>query len=233
MKTNSQKLRNRIALAMPNLMSVGHELTTHGHFAEIYPNYLFTLHCMIRASVPLMETAMTQVTSLPNTDALRDGLVAYLSKHVHEEMHHDDWLLDDLETIGYKRNQILAQIPSPTVAALVGSQYYWMNHYHPVTLLGYISILEGYPPTIDQIEEMIRNTGYPRDAFRTLHKHAYLDPRHRDDLNSTLDDLPLTDTQISLLGVSALQTISFISEALSEVLSSYVSEEFAVQSNPS
>ena len=34
-----------------------------------------------------------------------------------------------------------------TAAALVGAQYYWIRHVHPVALLGYVMLLEGYPPS--------------------------------------------------------------------------------------
>ena len=30
-------------------------------------------------------------------------------------------------------------MPSPAVAALVGSQYYWLLHHHPVALLGFVA----------------------------------------------------------------------------------------------
>ncbi|MFP3408898.1 hypothetical protein SB757_30240, partial [Pseudomonas sp. SIMBA_065] len=55
------------------------------------------------------------------------------------------------------------------------------------------------------------------DAFQTLRKHALLDPHHRDDLNELLDRLPLTRDQQSLIGVSALHTVSAAADALNEV----------------
>ena len=38
-------------------------------------------------------------------------------------------------------------MPPPSVAGLVGSQYYWILHHHPVAFLGYVALMEGYPPT--------------------------------------------------------------------------------------
>ena len=52
--------------------------------------------------------------------------------------------------------------PSPTVAALVGAQYYWIEHVHPVGLLGYVLLLEGWPPTPETVEELRRRTGTRR-----------------------------------------------------------------------
>ena len=82
-------------------------------------------------------------------------------------------------------------MPSPSVAGLVGSQYYWIHHYHPVAFLGYVALMEGYPPTPELIDELIERSGHPREAFRTYLEHAELDPGHRDHLDRTLDSLPL------------------------------------------
>jgi hypothetical protein len=38
--------------------------------------------------------------------------------------------------------QTLSIRPSANVAALVGAQYYWILHHHPVALLGYMATLE-------------------------------------------------------------------------------------------
>ena len=41
----------------------------------------------------------------------------------------------------------LRQIPSSQVATLVGAQYYWLRHYHPISLLGHMMVMEGCPST--------------------------------------------------------------------------------------
>ena len=124
-------------------------------------------------------------------DPLAAPLARYLEEHVDEELGHDETLLDDLELLGVDRASVLARMPSPAVAALVGSQYYWILHYHPVAFLGYVALMEGYPPTPELIDELIERTGFPRDAFRTYVEHAELDPGHRDHLDRTIDSLPL------------------------------------------
>jgi len=88
----------------------------------------------------------------------------------------------------------------PAVAALVGAQYYWVLHHHPVALLGYIGLLEGFPPSPGMIEDLRARTGYPADAFRTLVAHAELDPRHGDELFELVDTLPLTPEQSAVVG---------------------------------
>jgi hypothetical protein len=147
-----------------------------------------------------------------------ERLAPYLEHHIPEELHHDDWLLDDLELLGRPRSEVLPRPPSPTVASLVGAQYYWIHHYHPVALLGYIGVLEGYPPSPALIDELIVRTDYERAAFRTMIAHAELDPGHAAELDELLDTLPLTRSQAAVIGLSALQTVELYARAIAEIV---------------
>jgi hypothetical protein len=214
----SQRLRRTIELVLPELTAAGGRLLSHPAVADLYADYLFTSHCIVRASVPLMETALQQSRVAGPTDPVAAELAEYLEDHIPEELHHDEWLLDDLETLGIDRSAVLVRPPSPTVAALVGAQYYWIFHYHPVALLGYIEVLEGYPPLEDEIDDLISRTGHSRQAFRTLIGHAGLDPQHADELNSVLDHLHVTPEQSTVMGLSAMQTVHLLAEAVDEVV---------------
>ena len=116
------------------------------------------------------------------------------------------------------RLDVLAQVPSPSVAALVGGQYYWIHHHHPVSFLGYVALMEGYPPTPELIETLIQRTGYPEKAFQTLIEHAELDPEHRDHLDRTLDVLPLDESHELAIGLSAIGTAALAAKTLQEVV---------------
>ncbi len=211
-------LREKIELLRPRLRAAGRALWEHPRFDLLYPRYLFTMHTVIRASVPLMQAALERARELAAQDAVAAALCVYLAAHIPEEMHHDEWALDDLETLGNAREDVLARLPSATVAALVGAQYYWIRHVHPVAVLGYIAVLEGDPPTVEEVDEMIARTGFDRTAFRTVLKHALLDPRHRDDLDLFLDGLPLGPFHRSLIGVSALQTVHWFACVMEEIV---------------
>jgi len=211
------QLRAKIALVIPALVDASTRLATHPRIADLYPEYLFAVHAVIRASVPLMETARERAEDQAPDDPVSAGLARYLAEHIPEERDHDEWLLEDLEAIGVDRSAILGRPPSSTIAAVVGAQYYWIFHYHPVALLGYIAVLEGYPPTVELLDEMVARTGYRPEAFRTLIQHAELDPGHRAELDSTLDSLPLTQEQSAAVGVSALYTVQMLSRCLEEI----------------
>jgi heme oxygenase-like protein len=180
---------------------------------ELWPEYLILQHQIIRATVPLTRAALGAARELDETD-----LAAYLELHVDEELGHDETLLDDLELLGLPRETVLERMPPPSVAELVGAQYYWILHHHPVAFLGYVGVMEGYPPTDDLIEELVRRTGFPRESFRTFAEHGELDPGHRDHLDRTLDELPLGERHEQVIGASAIATVALATQALEELL---------------
>jgi hypothetical protein len=104
------------------------------------------------------------------------------------------------------------------VAALVGAQYYWLRHHHPVAFLGFVGVMEGYPPTDELVELLLERTGFPREAFTTFAEHGELDPGHRDHLDRTLDALPLTEQHEQVIAASALATVALATRAVEEVM---------------
>ena len=135
-------------------------LIEHPRLRELWPEYLVLQHQIIRATVPLTEAALERARELPEADPLREPLASYLDEHVDEELHHDDGLLDDLDSLGVSRADALGRFPSSKVATLVGAQYYWIHHHHPVAFLGYVALMEGYPPTPELLETLTARTGY-------------------------------------------------------------------------
>ena len=47
----SALLRGKIALVLPDLVAAGRAFDAHSDLARLYPEYLFMLHCMVRATV--------------------------------------------------------------------------------------------------------------------------------------------------------------------------------------
>ncbi len=178
---------------------------------ERYPELLFHIHCVVRATVPAMEAGRRRAEELAPSDPVAAGVADYLARHIPEELHHDDWLLDDMVALGASRDAILRRIPSPAAAALVGTLYYWMIHAHPVAWMGYAAVAEGHPPSDRFLLDVMERTGIPAAGFRTYLKHARLDPHHAREMDETLDSLPLSAEQSALMGVVAFQTMHHLS----------------------
>lgn len=217
--SNSELLQGKIRLAYPSLQEVANRFWTDPDLDRLYPEFLFLVHTMIRGSVPMMlEAAAVAREKAASGDEGAALLADYFEHHAKEETGHDDWLLDDLEVLGVAREEVWARRPSLTVARLVGAFYYWIRHVDPVALLGYLAVLEGNPPSVEHLQRIQRTTGLPEKSFRTLVKHAHLDPHHRDDLHDLIDRLPLTREQHTLLALSAFHTLDQVSLAFQEVV---------------
>ncbi|MGA2590980.1 MAG: iron-containing redox enzyme family protein [Bryobacteraceae bacterium] len=203
-------LKQKIRLASGELFLALDRFWSQADVAARYPELLFHIHCVVRATVPAMETARRNAEARSPADPVATAMAAYLARHIPEELHHDDWLLDDLESLGVARETVLRRVPSPAAAALVGSLYYWALHAHPVAWMGYAAVTEGHPPSADYLVSVMRRTGLPQEGFRTYLKHAQLDPHHSREMYAALDAMPLTREQSSLLGVVAFQTIHHV-----------------------
>ena len=202
-------LRTTLRLAAPALAAVTERLWRTSDLTARYIAYLYAMHEVVRASVPLMETAALRCRTYPPGDRAAGGLRAYLADHIREERHHDEWLMDDLAAAGEPDPPtLLGRQPGPQVARLVGAQYYWIAHHSPLCLLGYIAALEANAPSPHLADRLSAATGLPDAAFRTVRHHAVVDGGHSDAVFTLLDRLPLTTTQARAVTVSALTTVT-------------------------
>ncbi|GAA2135901.1 hypothetical protein GCM10009760_14950 [Kitasatospora kazusensis] len=214
---NSLRVRTSIALLERRLSRAAGRIWSAPDLRRVYPEYLVMLHSMVRASVPLMADALARAELTAGTDPVHARLVDYFRHHIVEESGHDEWILEDLEALGVPRARALEQLPRHAVAELVGAQYYYIRHYDPVCLLGYIATIEGYPPGEDLARDCAARSGYPLEGFRTVRKHANLDPFHKSALDDFLDSLPLTGRQLVAVNSSAIRTMAAVIEVLDEL----------------
>ena len=217
-KSNSQRLMENIQTNGLPLFMMYRQLWGHPRVGELVLPFLVLMHQVIRASVPLMKAA-SSVAAKAAEDPMSKLLHEYLEVHIEEEKHHDLWLLEDLESAGLTRSEVLGFTPSTSVAAMAGSQYYWIHHHHPVALLGYIRLLEGNPPSLEHVERLQAQSGLPETTFRTYRMHGELDPHHLKEFDDMLDSLPLTRAQLKLLDTSASFSADMLANAVSEIMS--------------
>jgi hypothetical protein len=215
--SSSSILRRKIALALPPLVAAQRRLDQHPEPAAAWLAFLGALHGAVRASVPLLETARDRARDLAPADPLAAGLVGYLRRHADEERGHDEWLLQDLRSAGVPASEVLSRPPSGAVATLIGAQYYWVLHFHPVCMLSYLMVIEGDPPTRRGLADLRSRSGLPASAFRTMLEHADLDIGHAAELTDLLDRLPLSPAHNEALGLSAISTVAALARLLNEV----------------
>ncbi|HEY6375873.1 MAG TPA: iron-containing redox enzyme family protein [Edaphobacter sp.] len=222
--SHSDVLWSKIRLAEDRLVSASNRFWMHPDLPTLLPHFLVQLHRVMQSGISLMRTARDRALTLPD-DAVASLAAAYLELHIDEEKDHDQWLLDDIATLGIPADEVFSTIPLPSVVSLVGAQYFWMLHIHPVTVFGYLIVLEGYPPLVEQLEEIRIRTGLPETAFRCLKSHAEDDPDHIAALNRTLDSMPLTQEQTKFLALSAFHTIDAVASILEELTEAHTISE--------
>lgn len=181
------------------------------------PELLFRTHCVARASVPLLQAALARSRELSASDPVAQGMLAYLAEHVREEQEHAEWVLEDLESIGGQRQSILDRSPPAPIAELVGAQYYWIHHAHPVALLAYIAVLEQHVTPAEVLRELLNESKLEARAFRTFLEHAERDTGHVAELYDLIDRLPLSPAQVSLLSANAFRTIELLPRCFEEL----------------
>jgi Iron-containing redox enzyme len=212
------RVRAKLAIANPALSALSQRILRGPDPAHMYPLYMRRMHGISRAAVPLMEAALARAERMDQLEPVTEPLCLYLRAHIPEESGHADWILDDLEVLGFDPELTTAPPPPASVACLVGAQYYWIEHTHPVALLGYLAIMEGNPPPIGAVDELQRATGFPAAAFRSMRLHARLDVKHREDLYRAIDSLPLEEDHERLISMSALNTADGLAAVLADLI---------------
>ncbi|MBT1184083.1 biliverdin-producing heme oxygenase [Streptomyces sp. CJ_13] len=202
--TASLALRTKLTPTTTVLRAATAALWRPDGLRQRYLRYLAAMHPLVRASVPLLERAAERCAELDDPGAR--SLAAYYTRHAGEERDHDTWLLEDLAAAGAGP----AAVPHPVVVELAGAQYYRIEHEHPVTLLGYMAVLEGNAPGPRLADRLTEATGLPDGAFRTLREHAELDGGHLEDLHRVLDELAPTPARQTAVSVSALHTANLL-----------------------
>jgi hypothetical protein len=217
----SERLCRKLDLVQDEVNRLNHALLDHPLRSVLYTEFLIRAHSISKSFKPLMATVLERARSLAGSDPVAAGMAIYLAKHIADEAGED--MLVDLESLGFKRSELEGRRTSPSVAALVGAQYFWTLQVHPVALLGSLLVLEGYPPTTRLVDELVARTGLPAEAFQSMYEHAEVDVRHRDEAHELLDTLPITDEQEKLIGVSAFQTVDLLGRAFKEIYERHTS----------
>lgn len=215
--TNSEILWGKIRLAENRLFAATHTFWNHPDLSVLLPRFLVQTHCLMRHGLALMAVARDLALSMPN-DAVARDLAAYLSVHIQEETGHDAWLLDDICTLGFEPQQVLHAPPCAATSGLIDTQHYWITQIHPVAMMGYLILMEGYAPLVSQLDEIRIRSGAPETAFRCLKRHAEDDPQHLAELNGALDRMSLTIVQTRAVGMSALTAIDCVACIFEELL---------------
>ncbi|MBA6365037.1 hypothetical protein H4J56_05305 [Colwellia sp. BRX8-4] len=214
--THYQRLNTNLLLMKMRAGAVNSTFTQLACYPDVCIEQAIVNYKISTTSTELMKEVI-RCAKLRPEDPISKPLIAYMEQHIPEELNHDEWCLQDLEVLGVPRVSVINKIPSTNLAALIGSQYYWIRHADPIAFMGYLACLEVNHPTVEYVETLIETSGLPAAGFNSLMHHAKVDSHHKQDIIDTINALPLTQEQYKLMELSAFQTYRYVALVMEDV----------------
>ena len=202
-----EALDRRIASERVWLDLLALRFVTHRAFSRVFAEFLIGVYHSMRTAGAVMEAARLRSVALAPECPVAARLVGYWEDHMRDEAGHDAWLLADLrDGFGIDAERDLG-LPPPEIAELMGTLHFWVLHTHPVAVLAYFYVVERSAASARMLDFMAESAGIPRDAMRTLYRHAEIDVAHGQELEELVDGLPLTAAHHELLALSATTVV--------------------------
>ncbi len=141
---------------------------------EEYAAFLGQAYHHVRHTVPLL---MACGARLP---ASHEWLRRAVAEYIEEESGHEEWILDDLDSLGEDRARWAASAPLHATELMVAYAYDGIARVSPLSFFGMVLVLEGTSVALATraAEAIERSLGLPRTAFTYLRSHGDLDIEH-------------------------------------------------------
>jgi thiaminase len=146
-----------------------------------YANWLAQTYYYICHSTRILAAAASRF------QVDRDKLHTQQANHIKEESHHERLAENDLKALGFS----LKDFPElPGTKALYRSAYYMIEREHPISVYGYVFLLECVPVYCggNALETVTKAFG--ASAARCLKLHTTDDPEHIKTYLNFIDELP-------------------------------------------
>lgn len=158
----------------------------HGLPVERYRKLLLELYPIVWQFNPVCAVAASRMP-----DSLRQ-VREYLYEHMHEEMGHELWVMNDLQAIGVQPEATVAHAPAEYTLALNGYNHWAADRRHPCSVLGMMYALEVIAsvyggPFASAIRESLLLEDDRGVSF--ISSHATMDTLHMAQLSKLLNTL--------------------------------------------
>ncbi|HSW06870.1 TenA family transcriptional regulator [Aquabacterium sp.] len=166
------------------------DAVANGMSVSRYRALLLELYHVVWHFNPVSAAAASRMGD-PAQDALQP-IRHFLYEHMHEEMGHETWVLNDLEAIGVTPADARAHAPSAFTLALTGYNHWCAERRHPASVLGMLYALEVIAsvyggPFAAAIRESLLLEGDRGVSF--IASHASLDAQHMAELRQVMNRL--------------------------------------------
>lgn len=189
---------------------------------ELYIAFLTQAYHHVRHTVPLL---MAVGSRLPARLAwLQSQIIHYLE----EEEGHEQWILNDIEAAGGRRDCVIGGEPDIATSAMVAFAYDTVARSEPAGFFGMVHVLEGTSVNLalraaDRIQGAL---GLPSRAFTYLRSHGTLDQQHVEHLAGILERFDSVDDRLAV--VRCAKTIYWLYGSMFRRLDAIVSPSASV-----
>jgi pyrroloquinoline quinone (PQQ) biosynthesis protein C len=178
-----------------------------------YARHLVEIYHYVKHSTRLLAAAAARF----GTE--RQALFTRFIDHADEEAGHEEWALNDLRTLGIDTKKVVASTPLPATDAMIGLQYYLIEHVTPVALFGYIYALEtlGSGPAGELATLLKHVLGVGDDALSFLLGHSESDIGHVEKLRAVIEANVHTPAEQAAIVRCAVASYSLYAVMMSQV----------------
>lgn len=129
-----------------------------------------------------------------------------IGEYIEEEMGHQEWVLDDIETCGadkeaVRQSKTLETSASHATEMMVSYAYDMIHRVNPMGFFGMVLVLEGTSTAVatQAGEALIASLNLPKKAFSYLLSHGSLDLEHVDFYESLMNQVTDADDQAMII----------------------------------
>ena len=176
------------------------DAVANGMSVERYRALLLELYHVVWHFNPVCAAAASRMGD-PAHEALQP-IRHFLYEHMHEETGHEQWVLNDLESVGVSLENARAHAPAMHTLALNGYNYWAAERRHPCSVIGMLYTLEVIAsvyggPFAAAIRESLLLEGEHGVSF--ISQHATLDAQHMAELRVVMNRISDADARTAVV----------------------------------
>lgn len=139
-----------------------------------YYCFLSCAYHHVKHTVPLLMAVGSRISE--QQEWLREATAEYIA----EELGHQEWILNDIATCGFDKEQVRRSNPNMATELMVAYAYDTVYRVNPLGFFGMVHVLEGTSiSTADKAADSIQVAlKLPNQAFSYLRSHGALDQEH-------------------------------------------------------
>lgn len=165
---------------------------------ETYLCFLNQAYHHVRHTTPLLMAAGGQLQ--PQQEWVRKTI----SNYIVEEIGHEQWILDDIEALGYERSAFADGEPPLTSEVMVAYLYDYIRRINPMGIFGMVLVLEGTSSGLASTVAMLvqAKLALPDTAMTYLTTHGELDQEHMKFFEATMNKVTDPADQAAIIHVA-------------------------------